>query len=223
MAKQVRFPNESAEYRTARDRLLQAEAELRAQVERVAALRRQLPPGGAIKQDYGFEELAGGARRTVKLSELFPSGKDTLFLYSFMFGAQAEAPCPLCTSFLDALDGQVQHLSQRIAVAVAAKAPIERLARFAASRNWTRLRILSAEKNSYQTDYFGEDADSNPWPMANVFVKRNDKVHHFWGSELLYAESAGDTRHIDMIWPLWNVLDLTPGGRGSDWYPKLSY
>jgi predicted dithiol-disulfide oxidoreductase (DUF899 family) len=219
MSKEIRFPNESPEYRAARNELLKAEKDLRAAVERVAAQRRRLPAGGKVPTDYVFEERAG----KTKLSELFPSGKDTLFLYSFMYGPNAESPCPMCTSFLDGLDAQAPHITQRIGVAVVAKSPIERILEFAQGRGWSRLRLVSAHGTTYQADYSGEDAKGNQWPMANVFVKAADGVRHFWGSELLYAESAGDTRHIDLLWPLWNVLDLTPAGRGADFYPKLSY
>jgi predicted dithiol-disulfide oxidoreductase (DUF899 family) len=223
MSTEVRFPNESSEYRAARNALLEAESDLRAAVERVAATRRKLPTGGLVATDYAFDELAGGAPRKVRLSELFPAGKDTLFLYSFMYGPKVENPCPLCTSFLDGINAQVDHLSQRIGVAVVAKSPIQRIVDFAAGRNWNKLRLVSAHDTTYQADYFGEDAKGNQWPMANVFVRKPDGVHHFWGSELLYAKGEGDSRHIDMLWPLWNVLDLTPGGRGADFYPKLAY
>lgn len=57
----------------------------------------------------------------------------------------------------------------------------------------------------------------------NVFQRSADGVRHFRGSELLYAprEPCLHSRHVDAIWPLWNVLDTTPGGRGADWLPKL--
>jgi predicted dithiol-disulfide oxidoreductase (DUF899 family) len=215
------FPNETPAYRTARDQLLAAEIALRAEVEQVAKLRRTLPIGGKIPQDYEFEEAAG----RVKLSQLFPTGRDTLFLYNFMYGPKMARPCPMCTSFLDGLNAQAVDLTQRIGVAVAARSPIARIREFADGRGWKQLRMVSSAENTYNRDYFGEDAEGNQWPMANVFVRRTDGIHHFWGTELLYAETAKgtDTRHIDMLWPLWNVLDLTPEGRGADFYPKLSY
>ena len=218
-----RFPNESDDYRAARDELLKAEAELRATTERVAALRRKLPLGGLLKEDYAFDELRAGAPVKVKLSELFDSGKDSLFLYGFMFGPEANHPCPLCTSFLDSLNGSGPHIEQRINVAVVARAPINRVREFADSRKWHNLRMLSSANNSYQRDYLAE-TEHGQMPMANVFVHRNGAIHHGWGSELLYAASDEglDSRHIDMMWPLWNVLDTTPEGRG-DWYPRLSY
>ncbi len=225
MSEGKRFPNEPPEYRASRDALLAAEIDLRRQVEKVAAQRRALSLGGRVKEDYVFTERVGGEEKSVKLSELFLPGKDTLFLYNFMYGPKAKHPCPMCTSFLDGLDGQFQHLTQRIAVVVVARSPITRILEFAASRKWSRLRLISSANNTYNADYFGEDAQGNQWPMANVFVRSDAMIHHFWGSEMLYADSTKgeDTRHIDMLWPLWNVLDLTPGGRGADFYPKLSY
>lgn len=224
MTSTVRFPNESAAYRAARDELLTAEAELRAQTERVAALRRQLPTGGAAT-DYAFTELVGGDERTVRLSELF-GAHDTLFLYAFMYSPRMPEPCPLCTSFLDGLNAQAGHLTQNIAVAVAARSPIGRIRAFTDGRGWSALRLLSSAENTFHRDYHGETESGAQLPMANVFVRTDSGIHHTWGSELLYAgadQEGHDARHIDILWPLWNVLDLTPGGRGASWYPQLSY
>jgi predicted dithiol-disulfide oxidoreductase (DUF899 family) len=225
----LRFPGESASYRDARDELLKAEVELRAKIEQVAALRRRLPLGGEIPQDYVFEEgapdLADGTTvREVRLSSLF-GDKKTLVLYSFMYGPTMKAACPLCTSFLDGLDAQAQHLAQSVALAVTAKSPVQRIREFARSRPWTRLRLLSSARSTYQNDYHGESDSGDQWPMMNVLTKRNGKVRHFWGSEMFEArgDDGIDARHIDMLWPLWNVLDLTPEGRGKNWYPALKY
>lgn len=219
------FPNESTEYRQARDRLLQAEAALRQQLEEVAALRRELPLGGRVKEDYVFQELAEDGESTrVKLSELFAPGKDSLFVYGFMFGPQMKAACPLCTSLLDSLDGNAPHIAQKVNLAVVARSPIRRIHDFAAERGWRHLRLLSSADNSFQADYLAEDEKGDQWPMANVFVRRDGAIHHFWGSELLFEKFAsGDMRHVDLLWPLWNLLDLTPEGRGESWYPALSY
>jgi predicted dithiol-disulfide oxidoreductase (DUF899 family) len=221
----VRLPNESPEYRAARDRLLAAEAALRDQVESVATLRRQLPLGGRVPEDYVFDELdAAGNLRHVKLSELFVPGKPSLFLYGYMFGPKAPQPCPMCTSFLDGLNGSAGHLTQRISMAVVARSPIGRINEIKVQRGWTNLRLLSSAGNTYQRTYFAEDEAGNQLPMLNVFVNRGGSIHHFWGSELLFGRyTGGDSRHIDMMWPLWNVFDLTPEGRGKDWYPSLNY
>lgn len=221
--KEPGFPNESAAYRQARQRLLEAEAALRRQVEAVAALRRTLPLGGTIKEDYVFEELdPGGAVRRVRLSELFATGQNSLLLYGYMFGPAMPEPCPMCTSFLDGLNGNARHITRRMSLAVVARSPIQRIAEVARSRGWKALRLLSSAGCTYHADYFAEDPEGNQWPMANVFVRRDGDVRHFWGSELLFRPfEGGDMRHLDVMWPLWNVLDLTPEGRSEKWYPAL--
>jgi predicted dithiol-disulfide oxidoreductase (DUF899 family) len=172
-----------------------------------------------------FEEHgAEGGVQQVRLSELFAPGQHSLLLYGFMFGPKMERACPMCTSFLDSLNGAAPHIRQRMSLAVCARSAIDRVADFGASRDWTNLRLLSSENNSFQHDYLAEGDDQEQLPMANVFVRRDGKIHHFWGSELLFRPyPTGNTRHIDTLWPLWNVLDLAPEGRGSDWYPALEY
>lgn len=225
-----RFPGESDSYRLARNQLLQAEIDLRRRVEEVAALRRQLPLGGDIPEDYVFEEgsadlSAPDSVRQVSLSQLFQTGKDTLAIYSFMFGPKMKAACPMCTSMLDSLDGTAVHAAQRINLAVVAKSPLERIRSFARERGWSRLRLLSSAGNDYNRDYYGENAEGGQQPSLNVFVRRGQKIHHFFHTELLLAppEPGQNQRHVDMIWPLWNLLDFTPEGRGADFYPSLTY
>ena len=217
------FPNESAEYRAARDELLTAEKALRQQVEDLAALRRKLPLGGKPPEDYAFQDVATGG--PVKLSELFAPDKDTLVLYSYMFSDNMENPCPMCTAFLDALEGNADHLTQRINLAVAAKTSPDRLRDHAKTRNWQNIRLLSSQNTNYNRDYHGESESGEQWPMMNVFHRRDGTIHHFWASEAFWSgvEPSGYPRHIDQMWPLWNVLDLTPEGRGTDWFPALKY
>src|SRR5213593_4664768 len=158
----ISFPGESPEYRTARDRLLQQEVELRRATEAVAAARRELPPGGAVPQDYVFQQVGpGGTPREVRLSELFAPGKDTLVIYSFMFprALDDERPCPSCTSFLDAFDGAALHITQRVNLVAVAKTELSRILAHARARGWRRLRLLSSVGNTYNRDYFGETAE----------------------------------------------------------------
>jgi predicted dithiol-disulfide oxidoreductase (DUF899 family) len=215
----MKFPNESRTYRHAREELLEAEIRLRRHIEQVAALRRALPPGG-VAQDYVFDAEEGKLR----LSELFKRG-ESLVAYSFMYGPDMERPCPMCTSILDGLEGNAHHIAQRTNLVVIAKSPIERILAFARSRGWSRLRLVSSQGNSYNRDYHAETADGAQMPMLNVFRRDGGTIRHFYGTELLYAkdEAGQNARHVDLIWPLWNVLDFTPEGRGSDWYPKLDY
>jgi predicted dithiol-disulfide oxidoreductase (DUF899 family) len=224
----ISFPGESPEYRVARDRLLQQEIELRRATEAVAAARRELPPGGVVPQDYVFQEAGkSGTPTKVKLSKLFVPGKDTLVIYNFMFprALDDEGPCPHCTSMLDALDRTAQHITQRVNFAVVAKEELSRILAHAQARGWRGLRLLSSAGTPYNRDYFGEDAQGAQWPMLNVFRRDGEAIRHFWGSELFYAptEPGQESRHVDSISPLWNLFDFTPEGRGTDWYPELSY
>lgn len=226
----VSFPNETPEYRHAREALLVAEIALRRRTEEVAALRRRLPAGGRVPEDYEFDETVADASgvergRTVRLSDLFAPGQSTLLVYSYMYGPAMAVPCPMCTSILDALDGEIPHVRDRASFAVVAKSPIDRVRQVARERGWRNLRLLSSSRTSYNHDYHGETADGAQMPMLNVFVKRDASVYHSYGTELLYAPSdpGQDGRHVDMIWPLWNLFDLTPEGRGTSWFPKLSY
>lgn len=233
------YPNESGEYRAARNALLDAEMELRRQLERVAALRRALPAGGVLKKDYVFERIGkNGTVEQVKLSELFED-KQSLILYSFMFGPEREKPCPGCTHLLDGLDGAARHVPQRAPFYIVAKSPIARLTAWARDRGWNHLRFLSTAGNSYDADYFGDTSSFGPamradrgyeggknWdePMLNVFQKEGSAIRHFWGSELVFApeEEGQDHRALDLLDPVWGLLDTTPEGRG-DFFPKLSY
>jgi predicted dithiol-disulfide oxidoreductase (DUF899 family) len=225
-----RFPGESKAYRVARDKLLGAEMELRKHIEQVAAMRRKLPLGGAVPQDYEFEEGAADPAdtrsvRRVKLSELFRPGNGSLVVYSFMYGPNMAKACPMCTCMLDSLDGTAAHAAQRINLVVVAKSPIARIREFGRERGWRKLRLLSSAGNSYNRDYRGETADGAQLPSLNVFVKRAGKIHHVYNTELLFAplEKGQSPPHIDVIWPLWNLFDFTPDGRGADWHPKLEY
>jgi predicted dithiol-disulfide oxidoreductase (DUF899 family) len=234
------FPGESAEYRTARNRLLDQEIDLRRAMERVAAARRALPPGGVVAEDYVFNQ---GDPGEIRLSQLFSPGRDALVVYSMMFprdpgddrpgpssGRTAllpmlESPCPSCTALLDQLDGAAGHVAPLVDLVVAAKAPLPRIRAFAEERGWRRLRVLSSAGSTYNRDYLAETADGHQRPMLNVFRRDGGAVRHFWGSELLYApvDPGQDPRHVGTIEPLWNLLDLTPDGRPPAWDEQLRY
>src|SRR3546814_20960590 len=106
------FPNESTEYRTARNALLDAEIALRRQFEAVAAQRRALPPGGVVPKDFVFERIGANKRpEQVKLSELF-GDYPSILLYSFMYGPERDQPCTGCAHTLHGLDGRDFHAHQ---------------------------------------------------------------------------------------------------------------
>jgi predicted dithiol-disulfide oxidoreductase (DUF899 family) len=240
----ISFPGESASYRAARERLLTEEIELRRAMEAVAILRRALPPGGLVPEDYVFDGLdAHGAAASIRLSELFAPGKDTLVIYNFMFprdpqdgrpgpseGATAklkreDGPCPSCVALLDQLDGAAMHVAQQTNFAVIAKAPLERLVAFSKERGWRNLRLLSAAGNTFKGDYRAETHAGFQRPMLTVFHRDGDEIRHFWSSEMLYAptDPGQDPRHAGLLEPLWNIFDLTPEGRPSDWDEQLEY
>jgi predicted dithiol-disulfide oxidoreductase (DUF899 family) len=244
MTQRIRFPGESAEYRTARDQLLEQEIKLRRATEAVAAARRALPPGGPVPEDYVFQGTgADGTATGVRMSELFARGNDSLVIYSFMFprdpgderpgpktGETAllpleEGPCPSCTALLDQLEGAAEHATQHVNLAIVAKAPVERVLAFAKERGWRRLRLLSSSANTYNRDYLAETREGHQRPMLNVFHRDGETIRHFWGSELFYAptDPGQDPRHVGTLEPVWNLFDLTPEGRGVDWDEQLTY
>ena len=232
----VTFPNESADYRAARDRLLQREVALRREMEAVAAERRALPPGGAVPEDYVFDRIReDGTPEEVRLSGLFPAGGDTVLIYHFMFprhpedtrpgpstGPLAElsltdGPCPSCVALLDMWEGTMPHFEGLGgALFAVAKAPIDRVGAFARDHGWRNIRLLSAARTSFKRDYGGEDVDGQQVPMMTAFQRGTDGVIRLsWASELLQQPSdpGQDPRHMGTVEPLWTLFDLTPHGR----------
>jgi predicted dithiol-disulfide oxidoreductase (DUF899 family) len=222
-----RIPNESPQYRAARDELLAEEQALRAQIERVAALRRALPIGGELKEDYEFEEidLTDGSTTSIRFSELF-GNKTDLLVYSYMYGPEWEDPCPSCTSFIDGVDVVSRHVRQQAELVVVGKATPAQLFDIARERDWKDLRLLSAEKNDYPRNYHAQPGETSEslMPIMNVFQKDGDSIRHFWASELLWTPmDGGHPRHIDIAWPVWGLLDMTRSGRHPKMGPKLRY
>jgi predicted dithiol-disulfide oxidoreductase (DUF899 family) len=210
------FPNESAEYRKSRNALIVEEIELRRAIERVAAQRRALPVGGEILKDFKFSGETG----TVHLSELF-GDKNTLLVYSMMYGPQRKGPCPMCTSFLNSWNGTAINLKQRVAVVVTARSPIDRLVQYKTERGYTNLPFVSDSSGDYTRTYVNpDDADV---PGFSVFNKRDGKIYHFYSGELSgeMADPGQDPRGAPDADPLWLVLDMTPEGRGATWYPQI--
>jgi predicted dithiol-disulfide oxidoreductase (DUF899 family) len=218
-AKSRPYPNDSAEYRAARTALLAEEIELRRHIERVAAQRRKLPPGGEAR-GYSFLDQDG---KTVTLADMF--GKhDTLVSYFWMYGPQRERPCPMCTAFLGALDVPSHDIEQRVTFAVIGRSPVSRQLAFARERGWRNLTFYQCVGDDFARDYRGLSPDGDEWPALDVWIKGDGKVRHFWASELGGTEDPDqDPRGAPDPTPLWNILDLTPAGRGTDWYPKLYY
>jgi predicted dithiol-disulfide oxidoreductase (DUF899 family) len=216
----VRMPNESAEYRRARNALLAEEIELRRHIERVAALRRALPPGGAVRGDYRFEGVNG----PVDLAGLF-GDKQTLVVYSYMFGPERERPCPMCTSLLSAWDGEARDIEQNVALAVVARSPLAKLLAFKKERGWQHLPLYTDLNGNFSRDYHAIADDGSDIPAFNVFTRRDGTIRLFWAGEMgdESSDPGQDPRGAPDLMPLWTVLDSTPEGRRAKWYPSLDY
>ena len=210
--------NESKAYRQARDALLAEEIELRRLIVRVAQQRRALPPGGEVTKDYRFDGKDGA----VGFADLF-GDKDTLVIYSFMYGPQRKEGCPMCTSQMSAWDGIAKHVSQRAAFVMTARSPIKRILEYGKERGWKNLQLYSDPSGDYTRDYVSaEDADM---PGYNVFTRKDGVIRHFWSGEggKETADPGQDPHDAPDMSGLWVILDTTPEGRGTDWYPKLEY
>ena len=215
----TRHPNESDEYREARQRLLVEEIEVRRHAERVAEMRRQLPPGGEVPEDYVF---VGENGLNITLSQLF-GGHDTLAIYSYMFGPKREEPCPMCTSHMGAFEHKIDDIQQRVALAFIARSPIERLIEAKEARGWTHLPIFSDTDGAFTRAYVS--ADDDDMPAYNVFTRRDGTIRHFWSEEIGFdmSDPGQDPRGAVEMDPLWLLFDTVPEGRGGDWHPSLTY
>ena len=213
------YDNESAEYRQAREKLLVEEIALRRQIQRVAAQRRELPPGPVAK-DYRFLDEQGNE---VRLIDLFGE-HDTLFTYFWMYGPERERPCPMCTSFVGSLDIPAPDIEQRIAVAIVGRSPVARQLAFARERGWTHLDFYQLVGDDFALDYHGLN-NGDEGAMVHVWQRDGDQVRLFWAPEggEETADPGFDPHLAPDPTPLWNILDWTPEGRGGDWYPKLEY
>jgi predicted dithiol-disulfide oxidoreductase (DUF899 family) len=216
---------ESEAYRNARAELLEAEAALRRQRIRTAALRRALPLDTKV-EDYLFEEgpadLASDEPvQEVRLSEVFTAPERTLIVYQFMYGAAQTEPCPMCSMWIDGLNGVARHLAARVDLAVVAQAPIGDLRAWARRRGWHGLRLLSSAPSTFKADLNMQGPGGEQYPGLSVFTRADDgSVRHFYtGGPQLEKNTEGG---MDLYSPVWNLLDLAPEGRG-DWYPSLEY
>ncbi|MFE9399383.1 DUF899 family protein [Streptomyces flavidovirens] len=225
--RQTNLTEESAEYVSAREELRQAEVELMRHRELVADLRRRLPPGPVV-DDYVFEEgpaalQAGDAPvRAARLSELFTRPGRDLVIYHFMYGKRQTEPCPMCTMWIDGLNGVARHVAQSVDLAIVAAAPLPALRTHARNRKWTNLRLLSAGSSTFKYDLGSEDAEGNQDSTVSVFNRDdNGSVRHFYSAHPRMSDDI-DERGIDLLCPVWHILDLTRPGRGN-WNATLSY
>ncbi len=225
MTTRGRIEGESPEYRKAREELLESEIALRDQRERVAALRRSLPQGPALP-DYVFQKgpedlSARGSTHETRLSELFERPDQPLILIHFMYGGAQKNPCPMCSAWADGYNAAARHLGQRANFAVVAEAEIDKMRDWARTRGWSELRFLSSADTSFKTDLKMQDSDGSQHPGVSVFTRDADgTVRHFYTAEAVMR--AGEFRGVDLLNPVWHLLDLLPEGRG-DFFPSLSY
>jgi predicted dithiol-disulfide oxidoreductase (DUF899 family) len=225
--RQTNLPNESPEYLLARERVRLAEIELMRQRERVAELRRKMPKGATIP-DYEFLEgpasLADGDEpvNRVRMSDLFTAPDRSLVIYHLMFGKTQTKPCPMCTAWIDAFNGVAPHIVQNIDFAIVAAADSSTLRAHARDRGWDRLRLLSAGESTFKYDLGSEDREGNQDSTISVFTKESDgALRHFYSGHPRLGEEIKE-RGIDELNPTWNMLDLTPQGRGK-FYASLDY
>jgi predicted dithiol-disulfide oxidoreductase (DUF899 family) len=217
----IPFPGASSAYRHARESLLAEEIELRRHMTRVVAQRQALPPGPVIAKDYRFKDENGFE---VGFADLF-GGKDTLVAYFWMYGPQRERPCPMCTNWLGSVEGNAVDIKQRVALKIFGRSPVERQYLFAQERAWHHLDFIQTVGDDYARDLGLLNDDGTENPALTVFRKDGDEVRLFWSSGMTgaMADPGQDPRDAPDIASLWSILDLTPGGRGTDWYPKLAY
>lgn len=215
------FPGASPDYEDARRRLLAEEIEFRRHMTRLGERRRALPPGPVIEKNYRFKDEQAFE---VGLIDLF-GDKDTLVSYFWMYGPQRERPCPMCTNLLGAMNGNAADIKQRVALKVFGRSPVERQYAFAQERGWRDLDFVQTIGDDYATDIGALQPDGSENPALIVFQRDGARVRLFWCSEMTadMADPGQDPRDAPDIASLWSVLDLTPGGRGTDWYPKLRY
>jgi predicted dithiol-disulfide oxidoreductase (DUF899 family) len=202
------MPGADDAYRRSRERLRDAEIDLRERIEAVAAMRRELPPGPVIPE-YAFIE--NGKR--VRLSELFEDGKPYLILYHLMYWANDDEFCPMCSLWIDGFNGIAPHVMQRVNLVVASRAPLDKLAAWTAHRGWNRLRVLSDDGAAFARDIDAEDAEGNPDSTIVVFAKDGDRVRHVYTAHPMLDDRE---RGIDLLCSAWHLFDLLPSGRG-DW------
>ena len=215
------FPGASAEYNAARTALLADEIEFRRSMTRLTERRRALPPGPVVSKNYRFKDEQAFE---VGLLDLF-GDKNTLVTYFWMYGPQRERPCPMCTNWLGSVNGNAADIKQRVALKILGRSPVDRQYAFAQERGWRDLNFVQTVGDDYANDLGILMPDGSESPALVVFKRDGDKVRLFWASEMTndMADPGQDPRDAPDVASLWSVLDLTPDGRGTDWYPKLQY
>jgi predicted dithiol-disulfide oxidoreductase (DUF899 family) len=215
------FAGESTAYSNARTALLAEEIEFRRNMTRLSEQRRALPPGPIVEAPYRFRDADG---RELALSDLF-GAHETLITYFWMYGPQRERPCPMCTNWLGSVNGNAADLKQRAAFKILGRSSVARQKAFAEERGWRDLDFVETIGDDYARDLGVLTPEGDEYPALVVYRKKGDAVRLFYAAEMPAeaADPGQDPRTAPDIASLWSLLDLTPEGRGADWYPALSY
>lgn len=215
------FPGEDESYAKARKSLLAEEIDLRRKIARVAAQRRALPPGPLMSAAYRFRDADGAV---LSLEDMF-GAHDTLVSYFWMYGPERDRPCPMCVNWLGAVNGNANDIGQRVALKIIGRSPVERQRAFAKERGWQALDFVQTVDDDYVRDFGLLNPDGSENPALVVYKRNGSGIRLFWRSEMtpVMADPGQDARDAPDVASLWPILDLTPGGRGTGWYPSLDY
>lgn len=211
------------DYIAARVELARTELALHDRITELAAARRALPDG-VLLADYVLAEGPldlglPGPTQSRRLTELF-GDHQVLVIYHLMFHPDEDEACSMCSMWVDGFHGVSHHLAQHAAFVVVAKAPLPKLRAWALRRGWDGLRVLSSYGTTFNADLWAEHSDGSQRPMISVLRREGDRARHFYSLPANHLDDSEGA--IDLLSPVWNVLDLMPGGRG-DWYAANGY
>jgi predicted dithiol-disulfide oxidoreductase (DUF899 family) len=143
-------------------------------------------------------------------------------MHHLMYGKKQTRPCPMCTMWIDGWNGVAHHLAQNVDVVVVAAADPAALRAHARSRGWRNLRLLSCGANTFKYDLGSEDHEGAQDSSASVFTRDADGTpRHFYTHHPRMAQDVAQ-RGMDLLTPVYNILDLVPQGRGT-WFASLDY
>ena len=129
-----------------------------------------------------------------------------------MFGP-ARKPCPMCTSLLAAWDGKAPDIEQRVALAMIARSPIERLlGSQEGKRGWTQPEGLFGRRGRVQPRLCQRSARKRDDPASTVFTRRDGTIRHFWSAEMGVetADPGQDPRGAPDLMPMWTSSTPRP-------------
>jgi len=153
---------------------------------------------------------------------LFTAPDRSLVIYHFMFGKEQTTACPMCTAWIDCFNGIAHHVAQNFDLAIVAAADPSALRAYARERGWNRLRLLSAGDSTFKYDLGSENVSGQQDSTISVFTRDNNgTLRHFYSGHPWLGPGLWE-RGIDELNPIWNLLDLTPQGRGK-FYASLDY